>query len=144
MSGATAKKVAHGGLVHRDDARPAVLADVDVSFAGELPQDIANRRAGDPVLLAQPHFVDVLVRGALEGQNLSLERLIERRLAAAPDWFNQDDGLLLASRVMRQGRQLDLALAGAALRAAASRPDATTPLKSWSSMVWSAAAVVPR
>src|SRR3954447_26996847 len=48
-------------VVHGDDPRPSVLANVDVAFPSQAPEDFPNRRTRKAVALTQDHLIQILV-----------------------------------------------------------------------------------
>ena len=69
-------------MVHGDDAGAAVFANIDVTLTLETTENLAHRRPGKPVALAQTHLVEVLVRIEFHRQNLPLEIVVKAVLAA--------------------------------------------------------------
>ena len=56
---------------------PPVLADVDVAFPGQAPEDLPNRRTRKAVALAQDHLIQILVGFEFHGQDLALKVVVQ-------------------------------------------------------------------
>ena len=71
------EEIAQRGVVHRDDPRTPVLADVDIAFTGKAAEYVPHRRPRQPVPLAQAGLIQIGVRVQLHRQNLALQIFVE-------------------------------------------------------------------